>query len=123
MQEGIECAEYKILLPENVNLISVEANPAVSGASGSIDDPGVAFCFPQCQYDPVWTHRVICEVTDNNQTFIFPDYYEGSGPNEGTDCSEPAGTGEIRARGPFGVNVPVAVDESSWGAIKAVYPR
>ena len=70
--DGIYCAEFEIIVPLNVINAFTETNPAAGYHIGdALVAPGTTLCFSVCQTDWVWTHRLLCLVTDAIPSLIL----------------------------------------------------
>ena len=123
---GLACARYQFILPENMTVLSMIVNPEHTTIDGTlVGPPGMTICFPACQRDLIWTVKYQCTFISTYCSSFDLVAHEGfseiqisyfSGPDEyhkawpvwdfgypGPDCPCPAN------------------EETSWGAIKAMY--
>ena len=122
--DGMTCADYEITTPANVIEAATIYNPEAGYHIGdAIVPPGATICFPSCRTEWVWTHQLMCLVIDTSPSMIVLDPHDDYGILRATTCIEPDYPVEEMTK----INdmflsqeCVVAVEASSWGAIKSL---
>jgi hypothetical protein len=126
---GTICADFRISYPVNVIQSTVTKNwPIISVDLGDLPW-GYSVCFTSCQYNWVWPAHQLLYVTDPTQTWVeilkHPDtpgtcvQFYNCQPGYPDECATVfSRLGLNRVCPP---DNPIGVEDSNWGAIKALY--
>lgn len=124
---GFKSASLELSLPANVELLDVVMNPVfhpLLGCYMSCPGPTAPCCAaPSCEFGWVWSHRVDCRLLDWSPSLIEIVPCPGA-PFVKAQACYPAYSFETAiVLNEFGLNrdAIIAVDRSSWGAIKSFY--
>jgi hypothetical protein len=122
--DGMTCVDYEITTPSNVIQAATVVNPAAGYHIGdAIVPPGATVCFAACHTDWVWTHQLMCLVTDVNPSIITLDPHDDYGILRSTNCIDYGDPYETMTKiNDLFLNQGccLATEESSWGAIKSL---
>ncbi len=123
-EEGVFCAEYKLLPPDNWVHITTVASPEVASQEGNpAGAPGVSVCFSECQTAAFWMYKLTYTHLDGYCSIPQTVVHDDTGVHQVRICLEP----DYPASEAYddynpGPNCTCpATDESSWGAIKEMY--
>jgi hypothetical protein len=115
---------YDLVLPANVTIASVTTSPAVANLIGCycMDLGGFCAVFANCQADWVWSQRIRCNVLDEDPSAIEIIPCEGESSLSVANCVDYSAE-PVTSMNKFCVNQEpiIAIDESTWGAIKSLY--
>ena len=115
---------YDLVLPANVTIASVTTSPAVANLVGCYCTELTGFCavFANCQADWVWSQRIRCNVLDEDPSAIEIIPCEGESSLSVFNCVDYSAE-PVTIMNKFCVNQEpiIAIDESTWGAIKSLY--
>jgi hypothetical protein len=122
---GQICAEFMIIYPPNVISSTVTQNDAIISVTLGDLGNGMSVCYTGCQWGWNWPFRQAMYLTDTAPSWI------GIGPHPDIDppiyqfanCDPGYPTEDINIMNQLALNQPcvVAVEETSWGAIKSLY--
>jgi hypothetical protein len=122
--EGVYCAEYKLLAPDNWTHVGTVGSPEISTQEGNpAGAPGVTVCFTQCQTAAFWMYKLIYTHVDGHCSLPETVAHDDTGGHLVRICLEPDYP-ESDAYGEWNVGpncLCPAVEETSWGAIKGMY--
>ena len=123
-EDGMTCVDYEITTPSNVIQAATVVNPAAGYHIGdAIVPPGSTVCFATCQTGWIWTHQLMCLVTDVNPSIISLDPHDDYGIMRSTNCIDFGDPYETMTKiNDLFLNQGCCLsnEEASWGAIKSL---
>jgi hypothetical protein len=133
-ENGMQGAEFAVRFPADILTLNIVTNPVVNPVIGALAS-GIAFNLNYCQTDWVWTHCItLLPLAVLPSTIdIIPNPWAYPAPAHKFTTCEEAGSGSNYYMVEPCINLtplyfcwapdpgPIGVEETSWGAIKALY--
>lgn len=86
-ENGAICAEYKLVIPDNMIPQSVIINSDYSITMGvAYGSPGFSICFNECQTDWFWTTKITTFLADRTPLTLIPMPHDDSGTMTAASC-------------------------------------
>ena len=126
-ERGIQCIEYHIEYPPNTIqstvTINLDLSPDCAVYPEGCDIINGSFCFGECVMEWVWAWHQLSYIIDFDVSTIEVQPHPDSGSIQVATCEEGYPFEPCRVLSKIYINScgPLAVKNSSWGAIKALY--